>query len=586
MTANTKNIARRTEGKSKQRPLISVIITNYNYGKYVARAIRSVLNQTYRNIELIVINDGSTDDSDEVIQKVISGRQERDITYVSQENKGVVYTRNEGMELAKGEFICYLDADDYFNRNYISESYKVVEASGADVVYPNWHFVGEWLGRPDTDFPEFKPELLQLQELHVTPASLTRKKAIGKHRFEVEKVAEDWDFYIGLSLDGAKFKLAKHNHINYRIRKGTRGSKNNPREDTKYFVEILTKYKNVYGDKVIDPKRLVRLRHPNIVKRALNSKYLRRLRESVKKHGVRGTAKKIAKKAAMRSRWAWRIFLYTRNIQYRKLTKSFGIAQSPNAKLAVVVHLYYPDLWPDIKAKLRHINMPFDLFVSVQEQHKDVTLYRVSNYHKTTNIMAMPNRGRDVLPFLLLAKRISEEKQYKYLLKLHTKKSKHRDDGHEWMDSLLTELIPSDISGIVSTLKEPSTGIIGPASHVVSLSKYMGANRDRVGTILESITDKKMVSKMLKIPKRYPYFGGTMFWCRVDFLVPLLNSGIKPSDFETEKGQVDGTAAHAIERVLGRMLHVVNDKKMYVVSDGVVSELLEKTYHVSYKYVT
>jgi lipopolysaccharide biosynthesis protein len=76
-----------------------------------------------------------------------------------------------------------------------------------------------------------------------------------------------------------------------------------------------------------------------------------------------------------------------------------------------------------------------------------------------------------------------------------------------------------------------------------------------------------------------------MFWCRVDFLLPLLNSGIKPSDFETEKGQVDGTAAHAIERIFGKMLHAITNKKIYVVSDGIVSELPERSYYVSYKFV-
>ena len=76
-----------------------------------------------------------------------------------------------------------------------------------------------------------------------------------------------------------------------------------------------------------------------------------------------------------------------------------------------------------------------------------------------------------------------------------------------------------------------------------------------------------------------------MFWCRVDFLLPLLNSGLKPSDFESERGQVDGTAAHAVERIFGKMLHAVSDKKMYVVSDGVVSELPERSHYVSYRYV-
>jgi glycosyltransferase involved in cell wall biosynthesis len=569
----------------KNKPLISIIITNYNYGQYIEKAIRSVVNQTYSNIELIIINDGSTDDSDEVIKKIVNENSNRNIRYVNRKNRGVVYTRNEGIKLAKGEFISYLDADDYFNQNYISKSYKVAAEHGVDVVYPNWHFVGEWLGRPDTDFPEFTLEKLQLQELHCTPASLIRKSAIKDHRFEVEKVAEDWDFFIGLSLDGLKFKLVKDNPINYRIRKGTRGSMNDPKDDTDNFVEILTKYKAVYGDKVIDPRKLVKSRHPSIAMKVLKMRYPRVVIQSIKKDGVRTTAVRLAGKVASRNEWVWKTVGYTRNKKYQKLAKSFKIKKSPNTKLAVVVHLYYPDAWPFIKEKLKNITVPFDIFVSVRQNDKDTVLDRVSKYHKVTNIVALPNRGRDVLPFMLIVSKISSEGQYKYLLKIHGKKSLHRKDGSEWLESLLSQLIPSDTSRIIMNLEKANTGIIGPADHITSLSRYMGGNRARIESLLELMTDRGTTEHILKAPSRYPFFGGTMFWCRVDFLQPLLKSGIKPADFNSERGQVDATTAHAIERILGKILHTVSGKKMYIVKDSLVSELPEKLYSSKYKYV-
>lgn len=567
------------------KPLITVIITNYNYGQYISRAIKSVFTQTYKNIELIIINDGSSDNSDEIIKDIISRNKDRNIRYINRSNKGVVYTRNEGLELAEGDFICYLDADDYFNRDYISKSYKIAQEYGSDVVYPNWHFVGEWLGRPDTNFPEFSPELLQLQKLHCTPASLIRKEAIGDHRFEVEKVAEDWDFFIGLSLKGAKFKLAKDNHINYRIRKGTRSSQNHPKEDTQHFVEILAKYRDKYGDKVVDPSKLAKLRHPNIVMQVLRMHYPRIIIESVQKDGVRATARKVSKKVASRNQWAWKILWHARNRKYQKVTRSINIQKTPNTRLAVVLHLYYPDLWPVIKDRLENITVPFDLFVSVQEKDKDITLDKVNKYHKLTNIIALPNRGRDVLPFLFIAEKISKEGQYQYLLKLHSKKSLHRSDGNEWLKSLLDELIPSDISDIIKTLKEDTTGAIGPASHVVSLSRYMGGNKKLMGTILEKITDNHTIDKILLNPSKYPFFGGTMFWCRMDFILPLLNSDLMPADFNTETGQVDATTAHALERIFGKTLHEIYSKRMYVVKKGEIKELPKKTYNATYKHV-
>lgn len=570
----------------KTYPLISIIVTNYNYGQYVTKAIESILNQTYKNIELIIINDGSVDNSNKIITGLIKKNLDKNIRYINhRENKGIVYTRNEGMEVASGDYLCYLDADDYFNNNYINKSYRIAQKYDADIVYPNWHFVGEWLGRPDTNFPEFKPELLQLQKLHVTPASLIRKSIIKNHRFEAEKVAEDWDFFIGLSLEGAKFKLAKDSYINYRIRKGTRGSKNDPRVDTEHFVEILDKYRAVYGDKVISSARLVSLRHPNFLRRLLTLRLLRVILQSLRNDGVKLTVRKILARLASRIQVLWKTIGYIRNKRYQKILGVWGVETSTEAKLAIVVHLYYPDMWPLLSEKLAMIDVPYDLFVSVQDRDKDTKLKRVNKYHKSTNIIALPNRGRDVLPFILIARKISELGQYQYLLKLHTKKSPHRTDGNVWLESLLDELIPQDTRPIINTLEQPNTGAIGPANHIVSLSRYMGGNRQRIISLIVSASSEKTVDTIFSDLSKYPFFGGTMFWCRMDFLQPLLSSYLTPADFNTERGQVDATTAHAIERVFGKILHEVTNRKMYMVKNGQVDELPKKSYHAKYKYV-
>lgn len=569
------------------KPLISIIITNYNYGKYVGEAIDSIMAQTYPNIELIVINDGSTDNSDSVIRKKVNQYKEKTIRYVTRSNKGVVYTRNQGLKLAKGEYISYLDADDYFNPDYISKSYAIARKFKADVVYPNWHFVGEWLGRPDTNFPEFSTEGLQLQLLHVTPASLIRKKAIGSRRFEVEHVAEDWDFFIGMSLDGKKFKLASNNTINYRIRKGTRGSKNDPKEDTKHFVEILEKYREQYGtEKVINPQRLAKLRHPNAVQKLFAGKLPGVVIDSVRQNGVKVTTKKVLKKVASKSHLINMTIKKTRNSRYQNAIKACSVETTPSAKLAVVIHLYYPDLWDDIRDRLTRINENFDLFVSVRAEDSSIDLGKISKYHKKTNIFVLPNRGRDVLPFLVCAREIQKYDHYKYILKLHSKKSKHRTDGNEWLNSLLDELIPIKVSNVTDVLRKRNTGAVGAKSHVVSLSRYMGGNRRAVAVVMSYFTDDDKILYVLNHQDKYPFFAGTMFWCRVDLLKPILNSKLSPGDFHSEAGQVDSTTAHALERVFGRILHEYTNKTMYTVNRyGRVAELPDKSYKALYRYV-
>lgn len=572
-----------------KKSLVSVVITNYNYGSYIADAIESIFNQTYPNIELIIINDGSTDDSDAVIKKIISKNKSRNINYINRENKGVVYTRNEGIEVSKGKYISYLDADDYFNPDYIEKSYAIAEEFNADVVYPNWHFVGEWLGKPDTDFPEFTNENLQLQKLHCTPASLIRKSAIGCHRFEAEKVAEDWDFFIGLSLEGVVFKLAKNNHINYRIRSGTRSSQLDPDEDIKYFVEILEKYKKKYADKVIDPQqiadRIYSLRHPSVRQRLLSVDVARKVAGSMRREGVKSTARKIGATLISRNPTAWNLLGHVRNKRYYSAVKmNSAPSQKTDAKLAVVLHLYYPDRWPAIKEKLSRIDVPFDLFVSVQPHDSGLQLDAASQYHLSTSIVSIPNRGRDVLPFLVILKEIAKSGQYEYLLKLHSKKSPHRPDGDQWIDSLLDQLIPSSVVEIVKTLSKADTGMVGPADHVVSLSRYMGGNRDKMLTTMKLITDEKKTLAMLGDASKYPFFGGTMFWSRIDLFDPILNSELTPVDFSSERGQVDATTAHALERIFGAILHDIAKKKMYSVKGGAVKKLQNKEYTSPYKY--
>src|SRR5690606_11487333 len=92
-------------GSNPMSPLISVIIANYNYGRYLAETIESVLAQTYPNVEIIFIDDGSTDNSLEVAQQY-------PITILAQENQGVSAARNNAAQYARGEYVLFLDSDD------------------------------------------------------------------------------------------------------------------------------------------------------------------------------------------------------------------------------------------------------------------------------------------------------------------------------------------------------------------------------------------------------------------------------------------------------------------------------------------
>ena len=90
-------------------PLISVIIPTYNYGNYIEETILSVLNQTYKNVEILVIDDGSTDNTWEIVSKF-----KNEINFLRQENLGQSQARNHGFDKARGSVYALLDADDYW----------------------------------------------------------------------------------------------------------------------------------------------------------------------------------------------------------------------------------------------------------------------------------------------------------------------------------------------------------------------------------------------------------------------------------------------------------------------------------------
>ncbi len=107
--------------KASENPLVSIIIPTYNYAGYLPRAIGSCLDQTYRNLETIVVDDGSTDTT----AAVVSGFGD-EIVYVRQENQGVSAARNAGLARARGEFIAFLDADDILLKDCIASTVAVL----------------------------------------------------------------------------------------------------------------------------------------------------------------------------------------------------------------------------------------------------------------------------------------------------------------------------------------------------------------------------------------------------------------------------------------------------------------------------
>ena len=117
-----------TTRKIEKWPLVSVIIPVYNREAYIEQALDSVLNESYPNLELVVIDDGSTDLSKKIIEQWVACYQNRvSITFVSRENHGFISTLNELIGLAKGEYIVKFDSDDYLKNDGILKRYQYLQ---------------------------------------------------------------------------------------------------------------------------------------------------------------------------------------------------------------------------------------------------------------------------------------------------------------------------------------------------------------------------------------------------------------------------------------------------------------------------
>jgi len=111
--------------------LISIIIPAYNAEKYIERCIRSVFNQTYVNLEIIVINDGSNDNTISIINDL--KKEDKRLRIISKDNEGVSRARNDGLKIANGQYIGFLDSDDYYYNSFIETLYqKIMEDSSND----------------------------------------------------------------------------------------------------------------------------------------------------------------------------------------------------------------------------------------------------------------------------------------------------------------------------------------------------------------------------------------------------------------------------------------------------------------------
>ena len=183
-----------------KNPVVSIIIPTYNHGRYLKKAIYSVVNQTYKHFEIIVIDDGSTDDTREIVAAFDR------VQYIYQKNAGVSAARNNAIPYSKGEYLLFLDGDDWLYPQAIDIQLSYMEQS------PNLSFVsGGHVRKLIDEHRFFQTAIFDLKEdnfksllkgnyIAHPAAVLFRRSVFDNYAFEVKfKACQDYDLYLSVA---------------------------------------------------------------------------------------------------------------------------------------------------------------------------------------------------------------------------------------------------------------------------------------------------------------------------------------------------------------------------------------------------
>jgi glycosyltransferase involved in cell wall biosynthesis len=211
-------------------PRVSVIVPCRNYGRFLAEALDSVLGQSIRDVEILLFNDGSTDETDGVARRYArDGR----VTYIPQRRRGLAVTRNAGLRLARGRYVQFLDADDALHPDKLARQVTVLEADPTLAATYCPHLAIDAAGRQISDPIPWRPisteapahDLLVQWErdLHIPPVCfLFRRAALEGLSFDESlPTHEEWDLYLRLAARGGRLHATSEPLASYRLHAGS-----------------------------------------------------------------------------------------------------------------------------------------------------------------------------------------------------------------------------------------------------------------------------------------------------------------------------------------------------------------------------
>jgi glycosyltransferase involved in cell wall biosynthesis len=638
--------------------LVSVIIPIYNIEKYLAQCLDSVLSQTYKNLEIILVNDASTDGSLAICQKY-AARNNRIKILNKKTNAGQSLARRDGVKKARAEYVCFVDGDDVISDSYVADllgsilKYKTEIAAccvarftgdgspNSDVIKKydknTSSLVGDLMSHFADHYVIGDPPSWIIQSMH---SKIFRKYLFDNINYDLIQSNILEDNLVSAQIIAAlkKDKMAVVNKTDYFYRTNPKSAMNNKIYDgvklkngkVINFIELV----NLVADgitKIFDgnfngdaPGMIFRHSEYNgiidnlkIAERRISeqeqtiadmSNDLADLGRSIENDKLQiaklqnnlnnilhSKSYRLAMPIRLISTMLRRLAssYYGHSIKYflrlLKSKKRYFIKQLDDSiktsDLAVVVHLYYFDTWKFISKKLDLLSKQakFDLFITLPlSNEKYISIIR--KRYPSAKFYVVPNLGRDVLPFLKVCG-ILKKRDYKVVLKIHSKKSLHRsnedgaESGERWLHNTLDALVPDDVEilrKILRCVQNGNTGIVGAKKYYCQATVGVGGDFARMNYVLRKCYGKSIARRVMSQNnlRQKGFFAGTMFWCNLECVGDLTR--FSQQYFELESGQVSGTMAHAMERLF-TLLPEISHKTIYGCSDDAVAKLDYKT---------
>jgi len=235
----------------KVLPKVSVIIPCYNDGKYLKDALQSVLTQRYRNVEIIVVDDGSEDAGTHQILKQINYPN----THVFfKAHEGVSAARNFAVAKAAGEYILPLDADDLLGIRFTEQAVEILENNpDVKVVCGEIEMFGARTGRKK--LPEYSMEMLLGQNTMAVTSLFRKSDFLLTKGFNVNmrEGFEDWDFWLSLLEPGGEVRKLNEVAVRYRIKKRSRNFSLSHQQMKRLRKQIYENHKPLYAKYFFDP---------------------------------------------------------------------------------------------------------------------------------------------------------------------------------------------------------------------------------------------------------------------------------------------------------------------------------------------